>query len=60
MNVTPSSKVDVGDVSVSEESSTVAEQFKTREKPVEYVTGKFRYDRFAYLCIVYFYVAVFK
>ena len=46
MNVTPSRKVDVGDVSVSEESSTPAEQLKTREKQIEYVTGKFRYDRF--------------
>ena len=46
MNVTPSSKVDVGDVSVSEESSTAAEQLKTKEKQIEYVTGKFRYDRF--------------
>ena len=54
MNVTPSSKVDVGDVSVSEESSTAAEQLKTRENQIEYVTGKFRYDRFGYLCIVYF------
>ena len=60
MNVTPSSKVDVGDVSVSEESSTAAEQLKTREKQIEYVTGKFTYDRFGYLCMVYFYVAVFK
>ena len=60
MNVTPSSKVDVGDVSVSEESSTAAEQLKTRENQIEYVTGKFRYDRFGYLCIVYFYVAVSK
>ena len=49
MNVTPSSKVDVGDVSVSEESSTAAEQLKTKEKQIEYVTGKFRYDRFGYL-----------
>ena len=46
MNVTPSSKVDVGDVSVLEESSTAAEQLKTKEKQIEYVTGKFRYDRF--------------
>ena len=46
MNVTPSSKIDVGDVSVSEESSTPAEQLKTKEKQIEYVTGKFRYDRF--------------
>ena len=46
MNVTPSSKVDVGDVSVSEESSTPAEQLKTKKKQIEYVTGKFRYDRF--------------
>ena len=46
MNVTPSSKVDVGDVSVSEESSTPAEQLKTNKKQIEYVTGKFRYDRF--------------
>ena len=46
MNVTPSSKVDVGDVSVSEESSTAAEQLKTKKKQIEYVTGKFRYDRF--------------
>ena len=46
MNVTPSGKVDVGDVSVSEESSTAAEQLKTKEKQIEYVTGKFRYDRF--------------
>ena len=60
MNVTPSSKVDVGDVSVSEESSTAAEQLKTKKKQIEYVTGKFTYDRFAYLCMVYFYVTVFK
>ena len=60
MNVTPSSKVDVGDVSVSEERLTAAEQLKTKEKQIEYVTGKFRYDRFGYLCMVYFYVTVFK
>ena len=60
MNATSSSKVDVGDVSVSEGSSTAAEQLKTKEKQIEYVTGKFRYDRFGYLCMVYFYVTVFK
>ena len=49
MNVIPSSKVDVGDVSVSEESSTPAEQLKTKKKQIEYVTGKFRYDRFGTL-----------
>ena len=46
MNVTPSSKVDVGDVSVSEESSTAAEQLKTKKKQIECVSGKFTYDRF--------------
>ena len=46
MNVTASSKVDVGELSVSEESSTPAEQLKTNKKQIEYVTGKFRYDRF--------------
>ena len=46
MNATPSSKVDVGELSVSEESSTPAEQLKTNKKQIEYVTGKFRYDRF--------------
>ena len=60
MNVTPSSKVDVGDVSVSEGSSTAAEQLKPKEKQIEDVTGKFRYDRFGHLCMVYFYVTVFK
>ena len=60
MNVTPSSKVDVGDVSVSEGSSTAAEQLKTKEKQIEYLTGKFRYDRFGNLCMVSFYVGVFK
>ena len=60
MNVTPSSKVDVGDVSVSEGSSTAAEQLKPKEKQIEDVPGKFRYDRFGYLCIVYLYVTVFK
>ena len=52
MNVTPSSKVDVGDVSVSEESSTAAEQLKPKEKQIEDVTGKFRYNHFGYLCMV--------
>ena len=60
MNVTPRSKVDVGDVSVSEGSSTAAEQLKPKEKQIEDVTGKFRYDRFGHLCMVYFYVTVFK
>ena len=46
MNVTPSSKVDVGDVSVSEESLTAAEQLKTKKKQIECVSGKFTYDRF--------------
>ena len=54
MNVTPSSKVDVADVSVSEGSSTATEQFKPKEKQIENVTGKFRYDHFGYLCMVYF------
>ena len=49
MNVTASSKVDVGDVSVSEESSKAAEQLKPKEKQTEDVTGKFRYGRFGYL-----------
>ena len=44
MNVTPSSKVDIDDVSVSERSLTAAEQLKTKEKQIEDVTGKFRYD----------------
>ena len=60
MNVTASSKVDVGDVSVSEESSTAAEQLKPKEKQIEDVTGKFRYDHFGHLCMVYFYVTVLK
>ena len=60
MNVTASSKVDVGDVPVSEESSTAAKQLKTKEKQTEDVTGKFRYDRFGHLCMVYFYVTVLK
>ena len=54
MNVTPSSKVDVGDVSLSEGSSTAAEQLKPKEKQMEDVTRKFRYDRFGYLGMVYF------
>ena len=60
LNVTPSSKVDVGDVSVSGESSTAAEQLKPKEKQIKHVTGKFRYDRFGYLCVVYLYVTLFK
>ena len=60
MNVTPSSKVDVGDVSVSEGSSTAAKQLKPKEKQIEDVIGKNRYDRFGHLCMVYFYVPVFK
>ena len=60
MNITSSSKVDVGDVSVSEGSSTAAEQLKPKEKQIEDVTGKFRYDHFGYLCMVYLYAAVFK
>ena len=60
MNVTASSKVDVGDVSVSEEGSKAAEQLKPKEKQTEDVTGKFRYDRFGHLCMVYFYVTVLK
>lgn len=60
MNATSSSKVDIGDVSVSEGSSTAAEQLKTKEKQlIEDVSGKFRYDRFGYLCMVYLYVTVF-
>ena len=54
MNVTPSSKVDVGDVAVSQGSLTAAEQLKPKEKQREDVTGKFRYDHFGYLCMVYF------
>ena len=54
MNVTPSSKVVVGDVSLSEGSSTAAEQLKPKEKQMEDVTRKFRYDRFGYLGMVYF------
>ena len=60
MNVTPSSKVDFGDVSVSEGSSTAAEQLKRKEKQIDDVTGKFRYDSFGYLCMVYLYVTLFK
>ena len=60
MNVTPSSKVDFGDVSVSEVSSTAAEQLKRKEKQIDDVTGKFRYDSFGYLCMVYLYVTLFK
>jgi len=42
LNAASSSKVDVGDVSVSEGSSTAAEQLKTKEKKlIEDVTGKF-------------------
>ena len=44
MNVTSSSIVDVGVVSVSEESSTAAEQLKPKEKQIEDGIGKFRYD----------------
>ena len=60
MNVTPSSKVDFGDVLVSEGSSTAAEQLKRKEKQIDDVTGKFRYDSFGYLCMVYLYVTLFK
>ena len=31
-----------------------------KEKQIEDVTGKFRYDRFGYLCMVYSHVTVFK
>ena len=61
LNVTPSSKVDVGDVSVSEESPTAAEQLNSKEKQIEYVTGKFRYDPYEDLiweCMLY--VILFK
>ena len=54
LNVTPSSKVDVGDVAVSQGSLTAAEQLKPKEKQREDVTEKFRYDHFGYLCMVYF------
>ena len=60
MNVTPSSKVDVGDLSLSEGSSTAAEQLKPKEKQIEAATGKFRHDRFGYICMVYVNVTVFK
>ena len=62
LNVTPSSKVDVGDgdVSVSEESPTAAEQLNSKEKQIEYVTGKFRYDPYEDLCMVHLYVTLFK
>ena len=62
LNVTPSSKVDVGDgdVSVSEESPTAAEQLNSKEKQIEYVTGKFRYDPYEDLCMVHSYVTLFK
>ena len=60
LNVTPSSKVDVGDVSVSEESPTAAEQLNSKEKQIEYVTGKFRYDPYEDLCMVHLYVILFK
>ena len=60
LNVTPSSKVDFGDVSVSEGSSTAAEQLKRKEKQIDDVTGKFRYDSFGYLCMVYLCVTLFK
>ena len=43
----------VGDVSVSEGSLTLIQK-------IEDVTGKFRYDCFGYLCMVYLYVTVFK
>ena len=49
LDATPSSKVDVADVSVSEVSLTAAEQLKPKEKQIEDVTGKFRYGRFGYL-----------
>ena len=52
LNVTPSSELDVGDVSLSKGSSTAAEQLKPKEKQIEDVTGKFRYDCFGYLCMV--------
>ena len=35
-----------------EQSPTAAEQLKPKEKQTEDVTGKFRYDRFGYLCMV--------
>ena len=40
MNVTPSGKVDFGDLSVSEGNSTAAEQLKRKEKQIDDVTGK--------------------
>ena len=60
LNVTPSSVVDFGDVSVSEGSSTAAGQLKRKEKQIDDVTGKFRHDSFGYLCMVYLYVTLFK
>ena len=55
MNVTPSGKVDVGDISVSAGSSTGAEQLKPNEKQIEVFTIKFIYDCFGYLCMLYVY-----
>lgn len=51
LNVTRSSKVDVGDVSVSEGSSKAAEQPKSNKKQID-VTGKFKCYRFGYRHIV--------
>ena len=55
LNVTPSSKVDVGDVAVLQGSSTAAEQLNSsnqKRNKIEDVTGKFRYNHFGYLCMV--------
>ena len=41
---------------MSEGSSTAAEQLKPKEKQIENVTGKFRYDRLGYICVAYFQV----
>jgi len=60
LNVTQSSKVDVGDVSASEGSAKAAEQLKSNEKQID-VTGKFKCYRFGYRFMVYLYVShVFK
>ena len=63
MNVTPSGKVDVGDISVSAGSPTGAEQLKPNEKQIEVFTVKFIYDCFGYLCMLFMYtvyVTLFK
>ena len=51
LNVSLSSKVDVGDVSVSEGSSKAAEQLKPNEKQTD-VTGKFKCHRSGYRYMV--------